>query len=208
MNAGLALRGCSVLLMIGIFVGAPVEAQPAGAPSDRSALQRFEEATLEYARLRRIVDAHLAPIDAASDPDAIFQFFTALSAGMQAARPAARPGDLFTPIVGVVIRARIAGALAAHGIDPGDLRAEIAEGPAATARMQVNGPYDWSAPAAMVGCLIEVLPALPAELQYRFVGDDLFLIDVDAGLVVDILPHAVPADGSSIPRPALDGDAS
>ena len=31
------------------------------------------------------------------------------------------------------------------------------------------------------------------ELQYRFVGLDLLLLDVDANLIVDILPAAVSA---------------
>jgi hypothetical protein len=49
----------------------------------------------------------------------------------------------------------------------------------------------------MPGCLLEVLPALPQGLQYRLVGRDLILLDLDANLVVDILPEA-------LPRPALD----
>ena len=36
------------------------------------------------------------------------------------------------------------------------------------------------------------LPALPEELQYRFVGRDLILLDVHANLVVDILRDAIP----------------
>lgn len=43
----------------------------------------------------------------------------------------------------------------------------------------------------MFACVIEALPPLPAELQYRIVGDDLVLIDVHASLVVDILPRAL-----------------
>jgi hypothetical protein len=34
---------------------------------------------------------------------------------------------------------------------------------------------------------------LPAELEYRFVGRDLVLVDSHAGLVVDVLPDALPA---------------
>ena len=42
--------------------------------------------------------------------------------------------------------------------------------------------------------IIEALPALPDELQYRLVGGHLVLIDIHAGLVVDILPHALGVD--------------
>jgi hypothetical protein len=44
--------------------------------------------------------------------------------------------------------------------------------------------------------ILEALPPLPEELQYRFVGPTLVLLDVHADLVVDILPNALPVDGS------------
>jgi hypothetical protein len=40
------------------------------------------------------------------------------------------------------------------------------------------------------------LPELPDELQYRFVGRDLVLIDLHANLVVDVLREALPAETS------------
>jgi hypothetical protein len=43
----------------------------------------------------------------------------------------------------------------------------------------------------MFPCVLEALPTLPPELQYRIVGDTLVLIDVHAGLIVDLLPHAL-----------------
>ena len=42
--------------------------------------------------------------------------------------------------------------------------------------------------------VIDVLPPLPDELQYRLVGGHLVLVDIHAGLVVDILRHALPVD--------------
>ncbi len=40
-------------------------------------------------------------------------------------------------------------------------------------------------------CVLDALPRLPHELQYRFVGRDLVLVDTHADLVVDILRNAV-----------------
>jgi hypothetical protein len=45
----------------------------------------------------------------------------------------------------------------------------------------------------MLSCVLNVLPALPPELQYRFLFRDLALIDVHANLIVDILPEALAA---------------
>jgi len=41
-----------------------------------------------------------------------------------------------------------------------------------------------------------VLPELPEELQFRFVERDLVLVDIDADLVIDVLPDAVPPSES------------
>jgi hypothetical protein len=43
----------------------------------------------------------------------------------------------------------------------------------------------------MFPCIVAALPALPPELQYRIVGDSLALIDVHAGLILDVLPDAL-----------------
>jgi hypothetical protein len=43
----------------------------------------------------------------------------------------------------------------------------------------------------MFPCLIDALPPLPSELQYRMVGGDLVLIDVHASVVVDILTNVL-----------------
>ena len=40
--------------------------------------------------------------------------------------------------------------------------------------------------------LLMALPQLPRELDYRIVGRDLVLHDVNADLVVDIIPNALP----------------
>jgi hypothetical protein len=40
-------------------------------------------------------------------------------------------------------------------------------------------------------CVLNALPALPDELQYRLIGHDLALVDLHADLVVDILRDAV-----------------
>jgi hypothetical protein len=46
--------------------------------------------------------------------------------------------------------------------------------------------------ATMPPSLLSVLPPLPRELEYRIVGAYLILRDVDASLVLDYIPRAVP----------------
>ena len=40
--------------------------------------------------------------------------------------------------------------------------------------------------------ILQALPDLRDPLEYRFVNRDLLLVDVDADLIVDILPEAIP----------------
>jgi hypothetical protein len=44
------------------------------------------------------------------------------------------------------------------------------------------------------------LPPLPPEVEYRFLANDLVLIDIRAGLVVDILRAVLPAADPMTPR--------
>jgi hypothetical protein len=46
--------------------------------------------------------------------------------------------------------------------------------------------------------LLAVLPALPEELEYRFIGRDLVLVDVHADLIVDVLKDALPVPGAEL----------
>ena len=43
------------------------------------------------------------------------------------------------------------------------------------------------------GCLLASLPRLPKELEYCFFDRHLLLLDVDADLIVDYIPDALPA---------------
>ena len=63
--------------------------------------------------------------------------------------------------------------------------------PGSAPRPVVNGRFPWARGAMMPPDILQVLPPLPEELQYRIVDHDLILIDMHADLVVDILPGAV-----------------
>ena len=40
--------------------------------------------------------------------------------------------------------------------------------------------------------LLAALPRLPPELEYRFIDRDLVLRDIDANLIIDFVPEAIP----------------
>ena len=56
----------------------------------------------------------------------------------------------------------------------------------------VNGDYPAAASlSSMPPCLLAALPPLPEELEYRFLGGDLILVDLHARLMVDFIPRAL-----------------
>ena len=55
----------------------------------------------------------------------------------------------------------------------------------------VNGRFSWRTAAATPPYVLAVLPTLPGELQYRFVGPDLVLVDIAANFIIDVLPDAL-----------------
>ena len=92
-------------------------------------------------------------------------------------------------------RGLIEDALKLHEVQAADLVAVInREAPPFRPDLMVNGPFDWRFGALMPPYLIEALPPLPAQLQYRLVDRELVLIDIEAGLIVDVLSRALTVD--------------
>jgi hypothetical protein len=63
---------------------------------------------------------------------------------------------------------------------------------AAPVNLAVNAVYPPSAPVStMPPSLLMALPTLPPEVEFRFVGQTLILRDVQANMIVDLMPNAI-----------------
>jgi hypothetical protein len=115
-----------------------------------------------------------------------------LRAALLAARPQARQGSIFTPAVARVLRDRIDAALLA---DPGPPPNRLAIGyeplPGEPGPV-INEPLPRMVAALTWAPLVRALPPLPRELDYALWGRDIVLVDIDADMVVDVLPDALP----------------
>ena len=157
---------------------------------------RFNAATADYARMHRRLERLVAPITLSSPIDSINRSIQALANGIRVERSHARQGDLFTPALAEELRGSINSALLDHGFTAADVWAsQQEEGVNLYAvHLRVNEPFPWIFASMMFPCVIEALPPLPPELQYRIVGSDLILVDVHASLIVDILPGVLADD--------------
>jgi hypothetical protein len=157
-------------------------------------LEHFESAVAAYMTLRESVTQALPPLEVSPEPDQVFLAVDAIAAAITAARPSAREGDIFDAEAAPLLRRRIRHTLREPDCEARDILADAhdADSPPALWRPIVHDRFDWGVGSFMAWCVLEVLPALPEELQFRFVGRDLVLVDVDADLVVDVLPDALP----------------
>jgi hypothetical protein len=156
-------------------------------PVSGTFLQRIDE----YVALHRRLEGPLPPEQVTSDVRALFIPRIALAAAIRAERADARHGEIFTPAIAGYFRTVITDALREHGID--DLLATVEEENAVHIPPRVNGEYPAGRSISTVPpCVLAALPPLPPELQYRFVGRDLILWDVHAGLIVDFVTGAIP----------------
>lgn len=161
--------------------------------TDDEAVQQFQQAADEYVLMHRFLERHLPPLTVTADVATLHQAIAAMAAAIKMARPDAQQGEFFSPAVADVLRYRIARSLHRQGLTPFDLRAdELADtGLVGAPVLKVNGSFPWKLAAGMNPAILQALPPLPPELQYRMVRTDLVLIDVHADLIVDILPYAI-----------------
>lgn len=160
---------------------------------DERAIAEFNRAVDEYVVLHRRLESAFPPEQPFDDPEEMIEAAKGLADAIRRARPDARPGNTFTPGSAYVFRRLISDLLSHYRHDPDTLIRRLNDPLPGAKRPKVNGRYDWELGASMWPALLQVLPRLPAELQYRIVGEDLVLIDLRANLVVDILEHALPA---------------
>ena len=172
-------------------LSAPV--QPPLTRTDQAALQFWMLALEEYLVIREEA-ARTVPLPRVPpNPRQILEARSALAAAIRARRADARIGDLFTLEVRRTFRKLIAHSLVQHGIVLADLPAESRRqiGPG-TFRIAVNEPFPSQLGAAIPSCVLNALPLLPWQLDYQIIDDDLILIDLGSGLVVDVLPDVLP----------------
>jgi hypothetical protein len=184
------VAGLSSLLM-GLSAGAMT--RPRGP---QSALATFGERTAAYAAVHRQVERRLPALEAAQTFHSLYQTRVMFARAIKAARPTGQEGDIFTPAVGDAFRTIIARALS--GIDSEAFLRNLYEDQetAPGFRPRVYDSYpEWATHEVPI-VLLERLPLLPEELEYRLLDHDLILWDVDANLIIDVLPDAIPGPTS------------
>lgn len=160
------------------------------------ALEHFQNGVQAYTMLHRQVERLLPRLEIPSDARKIQQWSDRLALEIVAGRQAAREGDIIDAATAAVFRSYIRTTLGDRG------RATVLASAGGWGDEDfapaVNGRIHWAGGSYMPASLLAVLPALPPELQYRFIGSDLALIDIGACLVVDVLRGALPPRSTAL----------
>jgi hypothetical protein len=161
---------------------------------DARALATMNDRLKEYVDLHLKLERSLPKLPEQATPEQIDKNQRALANMMQAARAAAKPGDLFTPEARPVIKRLLATVFA--GPDGKQLKASIMdENPVdpATLKLTVNARYPDVVPLTSVPPqVLQTLPKLSEDLEYRFIGDWLILLDTHAHTIADFIDNALP----------------
>ncbi len=113
-----------------------------------------------------------------------------LASRIVASLPGWQQGNIFAPEIAALVKRRLAEAMS--GAEGANNRAAIFDDAPPAQKVIVMTEYPSGAPVATVPAeILKLLPVLPKELEYRFVGRDLILFDVSAYLMVDVIAEAI-----------------
>ena len=164
-----------------------------GVNPDAQVIVDFNKRINAYVELHKKVEATLPTLPKEATPQQIDVHERALAKLVQAARADAKPGDLFSPGMQVIVR-RILGQVF-RGPDGRQIKNSILDesGERSVVKLTINGRYPDEVPISTVPPQVLLsLPKLPEELEYRFVGRHVILLDVHAHTIADFIDNAFP----------------
>jgi hypothetical protein len=183
----------------------PTSASPASAPptervvgplspADAHALATMNERVKAYIELHQKIERSLPKLPDEATQEQIVRNQRAFEELLRKARATAKPGDIFTPEARPVIKRLLA---AVFGAPAGqELKASIMdENPVdpVALKLTVNGRYPDTVPLTTVPPqVLQTLPQLAEDLEYRFIGDWLILLDTHAHVIADFIDNALP----------------
>jgi hypothetical protein len=194
--ASLSIAGCSGAAPAGEAeqrkppaAAAPPKDQPVNP--DAQALAGFLDRVNEYMKLHKKLEDSLPRLPKEATPQQIDKNQRALGQMIQDARKGAKQGDLFTPESQAVIKKLLAKVFG--GPDGPALKASIMDENPGLPKLVVNQRYPDTVPLSTIPPqVLEGLPNLHEEMEFRFVGNTLVLMDVHAHIIADFIPDAFP----------------
>ena len=146
----------------------------------------FSTRVWSYVELRSELEKGLPVLTVTDDPAEIRRAVRALAKRIRVARADARQGDIFTPAISVEFRKTLLLEMNA------ETWAAIMDDNPGEFSPRINGSYPEGKPLSTVPPnVLAVLPPLPDDIEFRFLGRHLILLDVRASVILDRIPYAI-----------------
>ncbi|MEO8595031.1 MAG: hypothetical protein ABI759_17055 [Candidatus Solibacter sp.] len=154
-------------------------------------LQDFSKRVAAYVKINRAAASKIPSLKRTGTPEAIAIHERKLASAIRRARPNAAQGEVFTPEIATRFRELIAEAM--RGSSAERIHESLRQAaPVWLSTMRVNMTYPHEVPLqSSPPTLLANLPQLPAQVEYRFVGNSLILRDLEANLIVDFIRDAI-----------------
>jgi len=189
------MRIMHCLLLLAFVAPGSAGQAPAPQASDEQArvFKIFAARVGQYVKLQKDVEASLPALKPTNDVARISEHQHSLARKIAQARRGARRGDIFTHGVTREFRRIIREEFLGPDAQLARKTIRQDEPSKATIRLHVNDVYPQDLPLTTTPpTLLSKLPQLPQDLAYRIIGRDLTLKDTKAGLIVDLIPNAIP----------------
>ena len=161
---------------------------------EAKALATMNDRLKEYLALHQKLEGTLPKLPTDATPEQIDRNQRAFEKLIRSARVTAKPGDIFTAEARPVIRRLLATVFG--GPDGKQLKESIMDENVADPirlKLGVNSRYPDTVPLTSIPPdVLQTLPKLTEDLEYRFVGDWFILLDTHAHVIADYLPDVLP----------------
>jgi hypothetical protein len=159
--------------------------------ADAAALATMNDRLKKYVEIHEKVEDELPKRSADATPEEIDKNQRAFELKVREARKHAKQGDIFGPEAQPVIKRLLAAVFA--GPEGKELVASILDENPVGMKLAVNMRYPDSVPISTVPPeVLQTLPRLSEDMEYRFIGRHLILLDSHAHVVADFIPDAIP----------------
>lgn len=161
------------------------------SPADAQALSTMNDRLRDYIDLHAKLERSLPSLPKDATPQQIDKHQRAFEILVRNARAAAKPGDIFTAEARPVIMRLLATVFG--GPEGQQLKASIMDENPVGITVSVNGRYPDTVPLSTVPPqVLQTLPKLSEDMEYRFIGDRLILLDTHAHVIADVIEDALP----------------
>jgi len=192
--ANALVAGLMLLVASAVSAQAPAPKPAAPKPAapdftvavDALVVADFNSRIAAYAELRQTLEEGLPGLVVTDQISEIRRAEEALARRIRMAREGARQGNIFTPAINTAFKKLLVGVT-----KPGICAAILEDNPGDTT-YRTGRPYSRNEPLSTVPpSVLGVLPALPDDVQYRFLDRDMILYDTRANMMLDRIPAAI-----------------